>query len=131
MDQPKFRQGHLVVDLVEHDLDRCSDVNLVVAALEEIGVEPGAFLELDDRHVVRCVVAEGGMRRAVHDDLFARALVLEVNAKRRAIYSKRATESNVPVEEVGKIFANEIAKDGKTSSISGGIRSTSPPVGGS
>jgi len=40
----------------------------------------------------------------------ARALVQEVNAKRRAIYSKRATESNVPVEEVGKIFANEIAK---------------------
>ena len=40
----------------------------------------------------------------------ARALVENVNAKRRALYSKRAKESNVPVGEVGKVFANEIAK---------------------
>ena len=39
----------------------------------------------------------------------ARDLVADVNAKRRALYGKRAGESNVPVEEVGKIFANKIA----------------------
>ena len=40
----------------------------------------------------------------------ARALVEDVNARRRALYSQRADESNVPVEEVGKVFANKIAE---------------------
>ena len=39
----------------------------------------------------------------------ARALVADVNAKRRALYTQRAGESNVPVAEVGKVFANKIA----------------------
>ena len=38
----------------------------------------------------------------------ARSLVEDVNAKRRALYTQRASESNVPVEEVGKVFANKI-----------------------
>ncbi len=40
----------------------------------------------------------------------ARALVADVNARRRALYTQRASESNVPVEEVGKVFANKIVK---------------------
>jgi len=40
----------------------------------------------------------------------ARALVADINAKRRALYTRRAGESNVPVEEVGKVFANKIAE---------------------
>ena len=40
----------------------------------------------------------------------AHALVADVNAKRRALYSQRADESNVPVEDVGKVFANRIAE---------------------
>jgi hypothetical protein len=40
----------------------------------------------------------------------ARSLVADVNAKRRALYTQRADESNVPVEEVGKVFANKIAE---------------------
>lgn len=40
----------------------------------------------------------------------ARALVDEVNAKRRALYTRRAEESNVPVEEVGKLFATKIVE---------------------
>jgi uncharacterized protein len=40
----------------------------------------------------------------------ARALVKEVNAKRKALYKRRADEQNVPVKEVGKIFANKIVK---------------------
>ncbi len=39
----------------------------------------------------------------------ARALVEDVNARRRALYTQRASESNVPVKEVGKVFANKIA----------------------
>ena len=38
----------------------------------------------------------------------ARALAENVNAKRRALYERRASESNVPVGEVGKVFANKI-----------------------
>ncbi len=40
----------------------------------------------------------------------ARALVADVNARRRALYTQRASESNVPVEEVGKVFANKIVE---------------------
>ncbi len=40
----------------------------------------------------------------------ARALVENVNAKRRALYTQRASESNVPVAEVGKVFANKIVE---------------------
>jgi hypothetical protein len=40
----------------------------------------------------------------------ARALVDQVNAQRRALYQKRAQESNVPVEEVGKLFATKITE---------------------
>ncbi len=40
----------------------------------------------------------------------ARALVADVNAKRRALYTQRADESNVPVAEVGKVFANKIVE---------------------
>jgi uncharacterized protein YdbL (DUF1318 family) len=40
----------------------------------------------------------------------ARALVADVNAKRRALYNQRASGSNVPVEEVGKVFANKIVE---------------------
>ncbi len=40
----------------------------------------------------------------------ARAFVEDVNARRRALYSQRADESNVPVEEVGKVFANKIVE---------------------
>ncbi len=39
----------------------------------------------------------------------ATSLVEEVNAKRTAIYKERATAQNVPVSEVGKIYAQEIA----------------------
>jgi len=38
----------------------------------------------------------------------ARRLVAEVNAKRRALYKKRAAEQNVPVSAVGKIYAKQI-----------------------
>lgn len=39
-----------------------------------------------------------------------RALADDVNAKRRALYEKRAAESKVPVGEVGKLFATKIVE---------------------
>lgn len=38
----------------------------------------------------------------------AKALVQDVNAKRRAVYQKRASEQGVSADEVGKIYAKEI-----------------------
>ncbi|MCL5776214.1 YdbL family protein [Limibaculum sp. FT325] len=38
----------------------------------------------------------------------ARALVNDVNAQRRALYEKRARETNVAPAEVGKLFATKI-----------------------
>jgi len=40
----------------------------------------------------------------------AAKLVSEVNAKRMKIYEERAAKQNVPVSEVGKIYALEIAE---------------------
>lgn len=40
----------------------------------------------------------------------ARALVEQVNAQRRQIYEKRAQETNVPVSEVGKLYATKITR---------------------
>lgn len=37
-----------------------------------------------------------------------KALVKDINAKRRAFYSNIANQQNVSVSEVGKIYANEI-----------------------
>ena len=41
----------------------------------------------------------------------AKALVGSVNAKRAAIYKKRAAADNVPVADVGKIYAKQIFAD--------------------
>ena len=38
----------------------------------------------------------------------AARLVAEVNARRQALYRERAQSQNVPVEEVGKIYAQEV-----------------------
>ncbi len=40
----------------------------------------------------------------------ARTLVESVNAQRRAIYARRAEETNVAVEEVGKLYATKITE---------------------
>ena len=40
----------------------------------------------------------------------AKALVKEVNAKRSAIYGKRAKAEGAPAVEVGKVYAEEIAQ---------------------
>lgn len=38
----------------------------------------------------------------------ARQIVEEVNAKRREIYRKRAEAQNVPVDQVGRVYAEQI-----------------------
>ena len=41
----------------------------------------------------------------------AKSFVEQVNAKRRKIYEKRASENNATVEQVGQIYAKEIMGD--------------------
>lgn len=48
--------------------------------------------------------------RAADAPAEARALVDSVNDQRRAIYARRAEETNVPVEEVGKLYATKITE---------------------
>ena len=37
--------------------------------------------------------------------------VAEINQKRKAIYEKRAAEEGVPVEQVGRVYANKIVDE--------------------
>ncbi len=39
-----------------------------------------------------------------------RALVKDINAKRKALYQKRAAAEGAPVEQVGKVYAREVFK---------------------
>lgn len=45
---------------------------------------------------------------AVARDPSAAAIVSQVNAQRRDIYQQRAAQQNVPVEQVGRVYAGEI-----------------------
>jgi uncharacterized protein YdbL (DUF1318 family) len=47
--------------------------------------------------------------RAQGADPSIAALVESVNAKRRSIYEERAKKQGVPAQEVGKVYAQEIA----------------------
>lgn len=80
-------------------------VVLVLAAL------PAAASSLDD-YRAQGVIAErfdGLVEVRGSAPPEAVRLVDEVNAKRKAIYQQRAESQNVPVVEVGKIYALEIA----------------------
>src|SRR5262249_39346673 len=66
--RPELRQRHLVVDLLEHDLHRQVDAELLVRAVDHVGVQPDPLLELDDGHVVGRVGEERRVLRSMHDD---------------------------------------------------------------
>lgn len=55
-------------------------------------------------------VGEGfdGFMRARSNDAAVKAKVEEVNAKRRAIYAKRAAEQGISADQVGRVYAGEI-----------------------
>src|SRR6185436_4284760 len=65
---PEFGKRDLLVDLLEDDLDRHADSQLVVRAVDDVRVEADAFLELDDRHIVGHVVREARVLRPVDHD---------------------------------------------------------------
>lgn len=84
---------------------------LAVVVLVAVALPAGAASSLDD-YRAQGVIAERydglvEIRGAAPPE--AARLVEEVNAKRLAIYRERAETEKVPVAEVGKIYAMEIA----------------------
>jgi hypothetical protein len=65
--RPEPGQRHLVVDFLEHHLHRHPDVQVLVGTLDDVGVQPDPFLQLDDGHVygasAKKADAAGGGRR--------------------------------------------------------------------
>jgi uncharacterized protein YdbL (DUF1318 family) len=87
---------------------------LLAAYLVLLGFLPAAEAANLDQYRSQGIIAEryDGMVeiRSNNAPAEAQRIVSEVNAKRSAIYRKRAASQGVPVEEVGKVYASEIAQ---------------------
>jgi len=55
-----------------------------------------------------------GLIAARSNDPAVRVSVEQINAERRKIYTKRATEQGVPVDQVGRVYAQEIFRGAPT-----------------
>ncbi|MDH3231818.1 MAG: YdbL family protein [Alphaproteobacteria bacterium] len=79
-----------------------------------LGALPAAAASLDELRSAG-VVGERYDGLAVVRDTGAsaqiRAQVDEVNAQRRQIYAKRASEQGVPADQVGRVYAQEIVRN--------------------
>jgi len=83
----------------------------VLAALLLFSVAPPAGAATLDDYRAQGIIAErfDGLVEVREASPDAARLVEEINAKRLDIYRQRAASQGVPVEEVGKIYAQEIA----------------------
>src|SRR5262245_15193285 len=59
----EFGKRDLVVDLLEHHLDRHADAQILVGTLDDVRVQADAFLKLDECDVVGNLVRESRMLR--------------------------------------------------------------------
>ena len=85
---------------------------LAAIVLVSAAVPAGAASPLDDYRAQGVIAERFDGLVEVRDGVTnadAARLVEEVNAKRMAIYKERAAKQDVPVSEVGKIYALEIA----------------------
>lgn len=80
---------------------------LAVLWLSFAAASPAQAQSLDELRA-QGLVGERYDGMLVARDGSAQAFVNETNAKRRAIYEKRAQQQNVPVVEVGKVYAQQI-----------------------
>ena len=99
---------------VMHALPRFLAVLAVTLAALWAAAGPASAQQALDAYRASGVIAErfdGYVEvRAGDAPADARALVDSVNAQRRQIYAKRAQETNVPIEEVGKLYATKITE---------------------
>ena len=97
-----------------HAVPRFLAVLAVALAALWAATAPAAAQQALDAYRASGVIAErydGYVEvRAADAAADARALVDSVNAQRRQIYAKRAQETNVPIEEVGKLYATKITE---------------------
>jgi len=88
-------------------------VVLLVGLILAVGLAPQVWAQSLDELRGEGVVAErfDGLLEIRVDDPpeGTKALVERINAERRAIYRKRAASEGVPAEEVGKVYAQQIA----------------------
>lgn len=88
-------------------------LNLVAAAAGAVTFSalPAAAQSLDDLRASGIVgEAHDGFAvvRDANASAQARAMVADVNAQRRSIYAKRASEQGVRADQVGKVYAQQI-----------------------
>lgn len=85
---------------------------LAAAALlfATLAVQPAAADQLDDFRAQGQIGerSDGYAEARSGASAAAQSLVKKVNAQRKAIYEKQAKQQNVPVEQVGKVYAQEI-----------------------
>lgn len=85
--------------------------SLVLAAMLALAATGSARADQLDSYRASGVIAErfdGFVELRSGGDSAAQAVVDSVNRQRRAIYEKHARAENVPMAEVGKLFAGKI-----------------------
>lgn len=88
---------------------------LLVAAvllLASVVVQPAVADQLDDFRAQGQIGerSDGYAEARSGASAAAQSLVKKVNAQRKAIYEKQAKQQNVPVEQVGRVYAQEIVE---------------------
>ena len=83
---------------------------VMLALIAALGTTPALAADLDSLRASG-VIAErydGFVEIRQGGSAEAREIVEEVNAKRRAIYRQRAESQDVPVDQVGRVYAKQI-----------------------
>lgn len=86
-------------------------IGALLAAFMLVSAVPPAGAAMLDEYRAQGIIAEryDGLVEVREADSDAARMVEEINAKRLEIYRQRASSQGVPVEEVGKVYAQEIA----------------------
>ena len=95
-------------------MNRRTLLHAVLAALAAVVMAAPAVAADLDRLRAEGVIAErydGLLDLRKSGNAEAKALVQEVNERRRELYRKRAESQDVPAAEVGKVYAKQILED--------------------
>jgi hypothetical protein len=95
---------------MESDMIRPAILIVTLALIAALGAVPAMAADLDGLRASG-VIAErydGFVEIRQGGNAEARRIVDEVNAKRRDIYEKRAEAQDVPVDQVGRVYAEQI-----------------------
>lgn len=85
-------------------------VLMTVLLAAGLNVTPATAQSLDDLRASGAI-GERFDGLTVARDSGAAGAVAKINAKRKEIYAKRATDQGVPADQVGRVYAKEIMED--------------------